>query len=272
MPDSGNIPILLLGDWRRREFHQARTCLDRWAPVAETPSIDEAVALVDSTQFMPAVIVVAQAYPGEFSGESLDRLRRRLPLARIVGLLGSWCEGETRTGHPWPATIRLYWHQWIAQCHRELDCLSAGSGSTWSLPSTATDEERLLTGPSGPFDGREGLIALCAERYETHEWLTAAARRRGYSTVWLRPHERVRIDGAKAAVFNGSAFSDYEVAQLRQLRKNLGPAVPIVALADFPRVEDRDRAVAAGAGAVLSKPLLLDDLYWQLDQLIKPAN
>jgi hypothetical protein len=30
-------------------------------------------------------------------------------------------------------------------------------------------------------------------------------------------------------------------------------------------VEDRDRALAAGAAAVLAKPLLLEDLFWQLD-------
>jgi CheY-like chemotaxis protein len=59
---------------------------------------------------------------------------------------------------------------------------------------------------------------------------------------------------------------------LRRLSEILGPATPIVAIVDFPRVEDRDRAMAAGAAAVLSKPLLLDDLFWQLDQLGEPAK
>ena len=58
------------------------------------------------------------------------------------------------------------------------------------------------------------------------------------------------------------------MSRLGQLRDRLGPTVPIVALLGFPRVEDRDRALAAGATAVLAKPLLLDDLFWQLDQLI----
>jgi CheY-like chemotaxis protein len=46
----------------------------------------------------------------------------------------------------------------------------------------------------------------------------------------------------------------------------MGPA-PIVALLNFPRVEDRDRALAAGAAAVLSKPVLVEDLLWQLRQI-----
>ena len=37
----------------------------------------------------------------------------------------------------------------------------------------------------------------------------------------------------------------------------------------FPRVEDRDRVLAAGAAALLSKPLLLDDLFWQLERAEK---
>ena len=71
------------------------------------------------------VIVVAQAYPGQFSGEALDRLARLAPLARVVVLLGSWCEGEVRSGRPWPGAIRVYWHQWPARCAQELGRLRA---------------------------------------------------------------------------------------------------------------------------------------------------
>lgn len=48
----------------------------------------------------------------------------------------------------------------------------------------------------------------------------------------------------------------------------LRPA-PVIALLDFPRIEDYDRAMAAGAVAVVSKPLHLDDLFWQLDRALE---
>jgi CheY-like chemotaxis protein len=265
--DPSVIPILVLGDSRRGEFAAARAVLAGSADVVDAGSIDEAVSLVDDGRFAPAVIVIAQSYPGEFSGEAIDRLRRCAPLARMVGLLGSWCEGETRSGHPWPGTIRLYWHQWVPQAGRELATLLGPGTSGWSLPSTASDEERLLATPSLAGSARDGLVALCVERHETHDWLAAALTRRGYSTVWLRPGQRTRLGRVRAAVFDAPSMSEAGLAPLGPLRATVGPEVPIVALADFPRVEDHQRLRSAGASAVLSKPLLVDDLYWQLDRL-----
>jgi len=50
------------------------------------------------------------------------------------------------------------------------------------------------------------------------------------------------------------------------------PVAPIVALLDFPRIEDRRRALAAGAQAILSKPLQVDDLFWELDRRKKGTS
>jgi CheY-like chemotaxis protein len=47
-----------------------------------------------------------------------------------------------------------------------------------------------------------------------------------------------------------------------------GKPVPILALLGFPRIDQKRRALAAGAAAVLSKPVQLDDLFWHLDRLI----
>jgi CheY-like chemotaxis protein len=75
------------------------------------------------------------------------------------------------------------------------------------------------------------------------------------------------MHGAAAGVFDAQSTGAPAAADLARLRKNLGPAVPIVALVGFPRVEDRDAVVAAGATAVLSKPLAVEDLVWQLNRL-----
>ncbi|MBN2218243.1 MAG: hypothetical protein JW719_12785 [Pirellulales bacterium] len=261
------LSILVLGDTHRSEFAAARASLDALGQVDEAASVDEVLATADADGLSPAVIVVAQRYPGEFATESLDQLRHKAPLARIVGLLGSWCEGESRTGYPWPGAIRLYWHQWIPQARRELADLTSGGASTWSLPSTANDEERLLAGSRPTVGNRAGLIVLCVERFESHDWLAAAVSRRGFSTVWMRRGQRMRLQGVRAALFDGTSLETNELVYLRRLHAGLGPAVPIIALADFPRIEDHDRAREAGAAAVLSKPLLLEDLYDRLDEL-----
>jgi CheY-like chemotaxis protein len=43
---------------------------------------------------------------------------------------------------------------------------------------------------------------------------------------------------------------------------------PVIALLDFVRCEDIERMMALGASHVLAKPFLLNDLLWQLGQLL----
>jgi hypothetical protein len=216
----------------------------------------------------PDVIVVAQAYPGQFSSDAIDRLRRVAPLARVVALLGSWCEGEIRTGKPWPGAIRLYWHQWQPQCEQEMRRLAAGGHSTWALPMTSGDEERLLAvGRDPPPDGR-GRVALCTPQFEMQRWLVGACHCGGYTTCWVQPHRWGALGGVCAAVFDADECSPDEVDSLKRLAGKVHPA-PVVALLDFPRIESRNRALEAGARAVLSKPLLVEDLLWQIGRLLE---
>ena len=291
--------VLFVGDARRREFREARACLDTMASVRQADDVATALAVLQAG-FVPEAIVIAQAFPDQFSLEEVDRLRGAAPLARLLGLLGSWCEGEVRTGHPWPGVMRLYWHQFPAQCSREFARLRSGECSTWGLPITAGDEERLLRAqetisPAEPAENsmpaERGLIVVWSRQFEMQDWLSSACRLRGYSTVWLAPGRATKVSGAKAAIFDGCRCDEDEIAEFKELAALLGSAsgvpgvsevsgipevsdkpVPIVGLLDFPRIEDQARAMAAGAAAVLSKPLAIDDLFWQLDRVITASR
>ncbi len=261
------VSILVLGDTDRSEFRDTVLELRPLGGVVVSEDVSSAVDLISRGKIVPDVVVVAQAYPGQFSTDSIDRLRRAAPLARVVGLLGTWCEGETRTGRPWPAAIRVYWHQWRPQSERELSRIATGKASAWSLPITAGDEERFLAGTHQPSSLRNGHIAVWTPLFDMQDWLQRACHRRGYSTSWLRPHQSVDRERITAAIFDADECSGKELDDLRRLVAAIEPA-PVLALMDFPRVESRDRALATGARAVLSKPLLVDDLFWQLDRLI----
>lgn len=261
------ISILLVGSTHRSEFRQARATLDMHGRVVAVAGVEAAVDAVASGDLAPDLIVVAQSFPGQFSSASIDRLRRAAPLARLLGLLGTWCEGETRTGQPWPAAIRIYWHEWQSRVEQEIARLREGACSTWALPITASEEERLLLLADEPTGAREGRIAVWTPHFDMQDWLRAACRRRGYETVWLEPHRPVETLEATAAIFDGNECRAEEAQSLQRLSDALGP-VPIIALLEFPRVEDHARALAAGARAVLSKPLLMEDLFWQIDRLV----
>jgi CheY-like chemotaxis protein len=267
MPPS-EISILLLGDADRPEFRQARSTLDACGFLAVVRQPEAAADALDRGQLAADVIVVAQAHPGQFSHPAIERLRRSAPSARLLALLGSWCEGETRSGRPWPGVIRTYWHQWAPRCDRQLGRICRGQESAWGLPATATDEERLLLGAEQPPATRPGLIGIYTRAFQVQDWLSAALQGRGCSTVWLRPPHPARLRGAAAVIFDASDCRGQELEQLTRLAAAAGPA-PTIALLDFPRIEDRQRALAAGAAAVVSKPLELDDLFWELDRLAR---
>jgi len=261
------ISILLLGETDRPEFCDFRSTLESLGRVSRISEVERAIAVLETGEIIADVIVIAQAFPRQFSHGDVDRLRRLAPLSRILGLLGSWCEGETRSGQPLPAAIRIYWHQWHARAGREFRRLIQGQCPSWGLPVTATEEERLLESAAQAPPRGHGLVAIHARGFAMGDWLSEACRTCGYSTVWLRPPHYTQVEGAVAAIFDGSGLDGEELDQLRSLTNALGRR-PVIALLDFPRIEDQRRAIAAGAAAVFSKPLNLDDLFWQLDEAV----
>ncbi len=260
------INVLLVGDLRYAEFHHACRGLSECSQLATAESVAAAEQLLLTGQCAPDVLVLAQAYPGQCSAAAVERLRRLAPLARVVGLLGSWCEGEERTGRPWPAAIRCYWHQWPARAARQFQALQDGKPTAWSLPVTATEEDRLLCEAELSGDGRSALVVVCSSNRSVAELLCDACSVRGWATVWLRRDWHAVVGGVRVGIFDGQDLSEAQLALLQQLCKLLEPA-PILTLADFPRIEDVLRALQVGAAAVVSKPMRLADLFWQLDQL-----
>jgi hypothetical protein len=263
------IAVLLVGDARRGEFREACASLEALVHTTCAADLDQAAVLLDAGLPPPELIVLAQSRPGEFSAAAVDRLRRAAPLARLVALLGSWCEGELRTGRPLPGAIRVYWHQWLPRFQQDLERIRRGWCPIWGLPATAGEDERLLLAKGLPLAPRQGLVVIAARQFAMADWLSAACRLAGYATVWLQPSRPVRIAGAVALLWDGDDCPHRREAELERLRAEFGP-VPILALLDFPRMGDRDEVLAAGAAALLSKPLLVDDLLWSLQEFVTP--
>jgi len=264
------ISVLLVGDSKSAEFRYALAAQGDCWQLAAAEDFQTAERLIASGKFIPDVLVVAQSFPGQFSAAAVERLRRLAPLARVVGLLGSWCEGEQRTGRPWPATIRCYWHQWPARGARQLQAIRERQLAAWSLPHTASEEERFLCEAKPDAASRAGLVVVWSCNRAVAEWLCDACAARGWATVWLMRNWHAAVSGAALGIFDDANLSGPQQDQLHRLCKLVQPA-PVLALLDFPRIEDVACAMQAGAAAVLSKPVQLADLYWQLDQLAHSA-
>ncbi len=254
--------ILLIGDTSRPEFRDACTALEERAQVTRFADVEAASVAVAESLPAPHGIVLAQAYPDQFSAVAIDRLRSLAPLARLIAILGSWCEGEPRSGHPLPGVIRMYWHQAAVRIRREFPPCFEAEGSAWRLPATATDEERLLASVRAPLPTRKGLVALWTRRPEMEGLLADACRRGGYSTAWLHPRQPARVQGAVAAIYDGGLLDAAGLAELSQLAAEVSPA-PVLALLDAPRIQDVRLARTLGA-TVLAKPFRIDELLWLL--------
>jgi hypothetical protein len=293
------VTVLFVGDSERTEFASTFQWLRDHSQMTSVPDFASALEQLAAQACDPELIVLAQAWPGQFSPKQIERLRRLAPLARISELLGSWCEGETRTGRPPGGTLRNYWHQWVPRMAPEFRRAARGERPVWSLPTTASDDERLLAVsdafaagrlcvpataanlpppatmaamPAAPGEtpmtagARGGLIAILLRNAAMARTLCDACPARGFAGVWLPEGRGPYLAGARAAVWDAPPDSENWAEQLANVGRDL-KGTPIVALASFPRIDDVDRLRAAGVAAVVSKPFWWDDLFWQLERL-----
>ncbi|HUS39340.1 MAG TPA: hypothetical protein VMX74_07820, partial [Pirellulales bacterium] len=71
------------------------------------------------------------------------------------------------------------------------------------------------------------------------------------------------VEGVAAVLWDAPDVDPREIDNCRSSYPN----APIVALIDFPRVEDARQAAGAGVTLVMGKPLNIDDLFGQLTKL-----
>lgn len=253
------LTILLIAAEDRDELVAVRADLAESGVLAEASDLRAAQRIVAESETLPDVIILAQSRPGQYAAADVHALRSMAPMARVVCLLGSWCEGETRTGAPLPGVIRVYWHQWPVRARRELALLAAGRSCAWALPVTAGEEDRLLA--AGPCQAAGGGLALVYSREAPQaDWLLTAFRQAGYTACHIGAAAEARGAAAAAAVvFDAADLGSEEESELRLLAAATHPA-PIVVLLQFPRRDDLERALAAGAATVRAKPVLVDEL------------
>jgi hypothetical protein len=270
--------VLLVGSMAQRALQDVGPqSLGEALRIVALADAARAIGWMEQEQAEPALLILCPSRPGEIDEREVFSLRRAAPLARVCAVLPSWCEGETRSGRPWPGVWRIYQQDWPQRGARELAALAAGRPTVWNLPATATAEEQLLaemelvahrsraSKPSGA--AKLGTVAVLAATVEAGQALADACRSLGYEPiVWRRLPAEGEL-AVRALLWDTTA----EMAARGDLVQRLsaaGQGAPIVALLGFPRPEQAERARQAGVAAVLSKPLLLADLEWQLAALV----
>jgi hypothetical protein len=233
------------------------------------PDFAEAIALVrnvaqltfDATlRACPELIIVAQSRPGSIGSLSIEELRRAAPLAGVVALLGSCCEGQARASRPTNDILRLYWYQFAPWWRRQLALRAAGHCPEWALPETISGHLQLqgtqYSGLSTQYTVSSGVISLSTTHWETADALADALQSAGLASIWEPPSRTAPVvHGISAGIWDGGQLDDRELKCLaafcRRLKRD---AAPVVALSDFPRRDRCELARQAGAAMVLGKP------------------
>ena len=251
--------LLWIGDAEHRELADVVTALRGAARVVECRTMSAAFELDPADDC--ALIVVGETFPGEHLRADYEALRRLRPATPLVRVYGSLCEGELRTNLP-AAAIRLPWLRAARELMDEWRRLLCGECPSWGRPAASTDEEQLLldvpAGSAEPIPLES--VGLAVRDPATAAWLHDLLQRRG-----IRP---VRVDLAfapnaepptSAVIWDQPLDAATTQSELTLLRRHFSQS-PLIVLAEFPRVDVVQQLRAAGATAVLAKPLAVDEL------------
>jgi CheY-like chemotaxis protein len=263
--------VSVLGDLRHAEFASVRSWLQEqhaWTTILDgIPGI--AADRHRSCGANVDLLLLACSRRGEFNGADLRLLRAAAPLARIVAITGSWCEG------PWRRTADLLagvtvvpWHRFAAWAAVNTRQLGQRRWASWAMPETSTADELADFWSVQPLSSGRGMVLIDADDPESAEALADVVRAGGFSAVWQSPRGNGFIDDISAIVCETNDARPATLARIGELSRQFAPS-PVLAVVNFPQVEDIRQIISAGAVAVVGKPFTLHEILAQLEDALR---
>lgn len=253
------IDVLLVGPWDIGEFVDLLPTISARPDWQRSTNCREAATLLRETDFAPELILLANPLPGTHPESQIEQLRLAAPLARLVVVAGTWCEGEMRTGTPLSGVLRLYWYELPGWWSSSTNMLQQGGCPPWSQPMDGPSAGRCLDSNKSVLSG---IVAIDCKSATTFEALADALGHYGAECHWTRRGQLDQLSPRViAGIWDGSQLDPLEVERLRSFSQEIGKrGGSVVALLDFPRREHLAIVRDAGCQAVLGKPYIVDEL------------
>jgi len=270
--------ILVIGEWAHNQFAAPLGWLDVHAACTYYTKVRAAVNYLRSParRADPFGILLLQSRPGQFSSHEVELLHATAPLARLVALVGPWCEGEQRSGRVQPGVVRVPWRAWKYRLAPETGLAESGDGKD-RLPCTATDVDRIERDVAARVR-RQSIPATAivhSDRRANYECIAGLLAALGIHTAWHGGGAAATGDQVDLEIFDGWP-TDLEpspengaVGRTNDVCQML--STPAVLLLHFPRPEDVRLAREAGFAAVVAQPLLAGDLATAIDAVLRPG-
>ena len=263
-----NHKILLSGDYWHDDFRILLSSIN--VPMTMTPI--EKVSLFKDNDDQFDLILLAQSRRGQIDDSVVEFLKTRFPGVPLIFVLGSWCEGETRSGQPIPGIVRVYWHQWMGQYAKFVQQLETNGITDWHLPRTTTVADRIEQAEQ-PTSGVETIIiGVSAWTQTQYEMVGDALRTLGYRSRWLERSmwDAQAITLLSAICVDANSLTDDLVNRLNWLTETF-PRRPLVLILNFPRANEVASATELGVSEVISKPFELSDLQAAVKRVTEAA-
>ncbi|MFK7769221.1 MAG: hypothetical protein AB8B55_18515 [Mariniblastus sp.] len=274
-----NHTILFTGDFWHTDFKSIISSIDVPLTLVPINKIDS----VSDSKF--DLIVIAQSRRDQFNSADVEKAQNNFSNTPIVSLLGSWCEGETRSGTPYPGLIRVYWHQWQGRYQKFVEQLAKEELTEWHAPVTSSIADRIgkaeglnpvVPSPhfahSRPTNAGGGLIrcvGISAWTNTQHEMLADAVNQFGWESRWVERGAWVadREKLVSILVVDADSWSNALANRMNWLRSEF-PTTRMVLLLNYPREDELESIYAAGVSAVVSKPFELQELKSAMERSV----
>ena len=184
-----------------------------------------------------------------------------------MALVGTWCEGELRSGRPWPGVVRIPLNTWRYRLEQELGLAESNGRSLAPLPRTAMAAERLESTLASRRRRtcRVAKAAIFSSRRTSCEAIADMLQQLGIESVWQSEADAC-VGAVDIVVFDG--WEQLAAHDSRSSNGRDGGFSPQVLLLHFPRGEDYERAASSAITAILTLPLLLSDLAAVIDKIL----
>ncbi len=234
MTDHQKLKLLVTGEYRQPEFVSALHGMQEsisvipWQQVLSTPP--------EPVDFL----FVAQARRGQFSQAQIYQLVKKYPLTSKALILGSWCEGETRSGQPlrgikrvylqdWPLLFQKWQREWLSQHTTQL-----ARPATETL-ADETDAAYLAGNPGKPEVLQKLRIGLHSQNADGLATLSEACARCGWDARKLGDWDECDL------LLVDCCYSVSEAIRIFETARERWGGLPVVAICGFCRPQDRTR-------------------------------
>ncbi len=252
--------VLVTGDFGHSEFADLIGGLDvptMLLPWQKLSQLRESPGAVD-------LVLIAQSHRGAIYQADVDRIRQWWPEIPLLVLLGSWCEGESRSGAPLLGVTRVYWHQWQGQ-FKQLQ--------QWVNPSTdaaltGVESQQLAVAESKPKHDLQVQVAVSALSHAQFEMVEDAMELLGLQAIWAEKSiwQAEESNSVSAVCLDCESLTENLTNRLIFLRKQF-PDQPIFLLMGFPRKHEVQSLKSYWhVSAVISKPIDLTSLASAFEQ------